>query len=224
MNEIGVAVFAKPPVPGRAKTRLGAAVGHEAAASMAIALLRDVWEVATAPRWSRGVLATTDVDDRSFGLGEVIRWDQGEGDLGARVETILTRGVARWGGCMALGADTAGLHPDLLHTAAQAVRRGEAVMGPSADGGFYLLAVPVCPAGVLSHLPWSQPTTFEATLARVRSQVGPVTLLPELFDVDDIDDLRRLIGAVRDGHLAAGRASRLGVRLLGPSGAGDPAV
>jgi glycosyltransferase A (GT-A) superfamily protein (DUF2064 family) len=208
-----VAIFAKPPVPGVSKTRLGRAIGDEGAAAVARTLLRDVWAVLDACPWAEPVLATTDVSDRTFGLGAVTRWDQGTGDLGARVERVLRRGVALHGAAMAVGADTVGLDAALLDEARRRLGEGP-VLGPSDDGGFYLLALRAVPGGLLATLPWSRPDTCAATAARLEARVGAVQWLPERFDVDEVAELERMLTLTRAGALAPSETSALAERLL----------
>jgi uncharacterized protein len=66
------------------------------------------------------------------------------------------------------------------------------VLGPSMDGGFYLLGVKRCPAGLLRDIEWSRPTTLEQTAARLKKQGLSVELLREWLDIDTVDDLSHM--------------------------------
>lgn len=207
MTRIPVCLFAKPPVPGRVKTRLAATVGQVEAAELAAALLRDAWDVVTACPWARPVLATTDVGGHDD-LGPVEAWDQGDGDLGARVARILSRAVAEGGEAFAVGADTAGLSVDGLTAARRVLQTHPAVLGASDDGGFWLLGVRVVPQGLLAGLPWSQPTTCAATSVRLTERLGGVGFTTPGWDVDRPQDLQRLVDEADAGILPEGRAVR----------------
>jgi len=90
-----ICVFAKPPVPGEAKTRLATTVGKVHAAALARAFLKDTWELVSRVKWARAILATTEGTAKAFGLsGPVKTWLQGDGDLGKRLERIIQRGLA----------------------------------------------------------------------------------------------------------------------------------
>ena len=78
----------------------------------------------------------------------------------------------------------------------------DAVLGPCSDGGFYLIGLRRCPPGLLADLPWSQPTTFDRTSARLESRGFTVGILDPWFDVDRPDDLVEL-----EKHLARGTVS-----------------
>ncbi|CAK0812345.1 unnamed protein product [Prorocentrum cordatum] len=90
-------IFAKPPRPGRAKTRLAAGIGAEAACRLATCFLSDTLRLALGEARLLPVLATTDdgMPEGAFpgdafpegvAPGSVTRWLQPEGDLGARTE------------------------------------------------------------------------------------------------------------------------------------------
>jgi uncharacterized protein len=183
-----IVVFGKPPLPGVSKTRLGAEIGDKRASEVARALLMD----SVARYEGRGasvVVATTDVG-ADHGVG-VSLWDQCDGDLGARVERMLRRGVAS-GWALAVGADAPHISEDALSMALAALNAGHNVLGPSEDGGFWALGVQQCPPGLLADLPWSAPTTGERTFQRMQDFGLEPVRLPLGWDVDTLDDLIRL--------------------------------
>lgn len=210
---VPVAIFAKPPVAGRVKTRLAASLGGDLAARLAQALLLDTWEAVARAPGARPVLATPE-PGADHGLGRVEAWDQGAGDLGARVERVLARGVAARGACLALGADTAALTPARVQAVVAQLHLHPAALGPSDDGGFWVLGVRQCPPGLLGDLPWSQPHTGEATLRRVQEALGNVALASRGFDVDTLADLVRLVDEADAGRAPEGRAVALGRVVL----------
>ena len=189
---IPVCVFAKPPVPGRVKTRLSAALGDEWAAELAAAMLHDVWSVvASAPR-AIPVLAAA--ADGSFGV-DVPKdrvWLQSGADLGSRIESILQRGLGITPAAIALGADTPLLTRCDLAEAMEQLESGNAVLGPCDDGGFYLLGVRSCCSGLLAGIPWSCRYTCAATEARLSSHGMKVARIRSSFDIDTPADVHRL--------------------------------
>ncbi len=209
MRPVAVCVFAKPAIPRRSKTRIGRVVGHELAAELAGALVRDIWGVVSSRPWAVPILATTDTHDRTLGLPEeAVRWDQGEGDLGSRVERILARGVDEHGAAIALGADTAGLRAELLDEARVRLAQGHHVIGPSDDGGFYLMGLTICPPGLLQGLPWSSKRTCQAVEERLEQRLGVAAArLATLFDVDEVEDVERLV-ALDDPRLESLNVAR----------------
>eukprot|EP00435_Cladocopium_sp_Y103_P072629 s143_g40.t2 len=228
---IPLCVFAKPPVPGRAKTRLAASIGNEAACRLATAFISDFISMAAGIDWAYPVLATTEDGMEGFPLeayppgvrpDDVPRWKQPEGDLGAKIEGIVRQALAgasvawiessahqpqlgwdllncRIRSCrfiiaaICLGADSPGRPAERLEETRQALQDGfDAVLGPTEDGGYDVLALKQCPEGLLAELPWSQPSTFEATKVRLEERGLRVAVLPKWWDVDEVEDLERL--------------------------------
>lgn len=70
----------------------------------------------------------------------------------------------------------------------------DAVIGSAEDGGFYLLGVRACPEGLLAGLPWSKSFTHAQTLRRLKTQGWRVAQLPEWYDVEDLERLKRNLG------------------------------
>lgn len=203
-------VFAKPPRPGKVKTRLAARLGPERAAELAQAFFADTWASIAGLEWAKPVLATTAGDFSDFGISaDAEVWLQGEGDLGCRIERILQRGLEQAPFVIAIGADSPGLPPRLVEHARSALTRADAVLGPAEDGGFYLVGVRRCPPGLFDHLPWSSDRTFACTRARIESQGLSSSVLESWFDVDRDEDLDRLHGMISRGLLWAPHTARV---------------
>ncbi len=189
---IPVCIFAKPPVPGRVKTRLAAVVGPEPAAELAAAMLQDVWSVVMNLDGVMPVVAATELGNFGLDIAEDRVWLQEGADLGSRIESILRRGLRIAPGAIALGADTPLLRPRDLADAIQQLDLGNAVLGPSDDGGFYLLGLRSCPFGVLDGIPWSCARTCEVTEGHLRSSGMTVARVQSGFDIDTMADIRKL--------------------------------
>lgn len=190
---VPVCVFAKPPVVGAAKTRLAPEIGADGAARLARAFFEDTWATVRALAWARPILATTTRDATAFGLSpDVELWEQGPGDLGARMERILARAVAEAGRAIVVGADLPGLPARHLELAHAALATHDAVLGPVDDGGFYLIGLARVPVGLLADLPWSTAETLRRTEQRLRTAGLTLARAPFWFDVDEPHDLVRL--------------------------------
>lgn len=202
-----VCVFAKPPLPGQVKTRLGQTQGARRAAALAGAFIRDTLTGLARVPWATPVVATTGPLDGV--VAGVPQWLQGDGDLGARLERVFARALGGADRAYALGADSPGLPPAFLDEADRRLRHADAVLGPADDGGFYLLGLRRCPPGLLRDLPWSAPTTRAAVEARLTSAGLRVAHAPSWFDVDDEPGLRRLAAMVRARRADAPATQRL---------------
>lgn len=192
VGEIPVCVFAKPLIPGRVKTRLIPFVGDIAAAQLASAMLRDVWSVVERAAGVVPVLAAAEAGPFGIEVESERVWLQGRGDLGSRIERILRRGLETGPAAIAVGADLLLLTTDHIDEALECLRRRDAVLGPSDDGGFYLLAMHDCPQGLLADLAWSNEETCEQTARRLEAHGMSIGRIRSLFDVDTISELERL--------------------------------
>jgi uncharacterized protein len=195
---IPVCIFAKPPIPGEVKTRLIPVLGTTGAAELASAMLLDVWRTVELCAGVRPMLATTRPGDFPVSVSSDDLWLQGDGDLGQRLERILTRALLQAPAAMAIGADTPALTAAHLRAALDALQTDDAVLGPSTDGGFYLLALRKCERGLFASLPWSTSETGQQLKARLEEHGLSIAELEPLCDVDTPGDLSSM-----EQHLAA---------------------
>jgi glycosyltransferase A (GT-A) superfamily protein (DUF2064 family) len=134
-------------------------------------------------------------------------------DLGARVEHAARLGLARAERVLVIGSDLPGLPVARLVEARAALSTHDAVLGPSSDGGFYLIGLRACPPGLLSGLAWSVPETRAACAARLVQRGLRLACIASFDDVDDIEDLRRVERQIRAGQLVAPATARVLERL-----------
>jgi uncharacterized protein len=210
-----VYVFTKAPVAGRVKTRLIPALGREGAARLATALLEDTLEALLADGRAAPILAV-DAPDAFRGRGLPLV-EQGPGDLGQRLERVLSRGLARAPAVVAVGSDTPGFPAPLLSEAFAGLEKADAVLAPAEDGGFTLLGLRRCPPGLLDGLPWSGALTLAATEARLRARGLTVLRCSRWFDVDGPADVARLRVELSEGTVQARHTAEvLGTLSIAP--------
>jgi rSAM/selenodomain-associated transferase 1 len=204
-----VLVVAKAPVPGRAKTRLGAEVGDHRAAALAAASLLDVLEAATSTVGAQGCHLALDGDLADGVRSEELRdalagWTvrrQGEGDLGRRLADAHA-GLGP-GPVVQVGMDTPQLTAGLLHEVLAGLDDHDAVLGPATDGGWWALALrDPARAAVLGEVPMSTPTTYADTRAALEATGLRVTGAPGLTDVDTAEDAGEVAAAAPASRFA----------------------
>jgi rSAM/selenodomain-associated transferase 1 len=121
--------------------------------------------------------------------------EQQGGDLGARLhgcfQALLNAG---FGGVVAVDGDTPTLPTAYLEEAVRQVAGPgpDVVLGPSEDGGYYLIGLRATRPGLFAGMIWSTPTVLAETLARARAEGLRATCLAPWFDVDTPRDLERL--------------------------------
>jgi uncharacterized protein len=186
-----LAIFLKAPRSGTVKTRLAAEVGHR----RALRLYRVLVARTLAAVREAGLEATiwfTPPDAASemrFWLGD---WDfrpQASGDLGARL-AAAARAIEPGRGWIGLGADCPRLGAEHLREARVIVQRGELAIGPSEDGGYYLIGGPTPLPDLFSGIPWGTDRVLEETRLRLERAGARWEELPVLRDVDTAEDAR----------------------------------
>ena len=197
-----IVIMAKAPAAGLCKTRLIPALGPEGAARLAARMLQHTVktaldahigpvEICAAPSASHPAW-------RPLELPANLQWsEQGEGDLGERMVAAVQRTLARGENVMLIGTDCPGLCAASLQTAAQALATHDAVLVPTADGGYALIALARLHAGIFENMPWSTPTVAQETLARFARDGWRVQLGPVLHDIDEPADLAHLPPTLR---------------------------
>ena len=221
-----IIVMAKAPQPGKAKTRLAATVGDAAACELAEAFIHDL----------SFMLATVDADvviawsgDREHRAFDEARArghrlvDQGVGTLGERLSRVIRAEAERCDEVIVIGSDSPTLTPGHFVEAFDALSRADVVVGPSFDGGYYLLGVKsawfthvgdhalIHP--VFADIDWSTEDVFRQTLRQIRSVGGLCELTRFCYDVDTYDDLKllrtHLLDYLRPSGLDVGRKTAI---------------
>lgn len=197
---IGLAIFVKTPGHSPLKTRLAAGIGREAAEDFHRLAAASVAAVARAAQAECPALTVSWAVAEDAALKDALwsglpRIAQGAGDLGARMRKVTDHLCRAQGGALLLGADTPQLCVDDLVAAVRALDDHDHVLGPSADGGFWLFGTRMAvPGAVWTHTPWSRPDTSE----RFAAALGPrrIARLRTLRDADMAEDLPPLLAAL----------------------------
>lgn len=185
-------VLVKVPVAGRVKTRLARDIGTGRATAIYRHTLGAVLgRIARSPHW-RTVLSIapdSQLGTRALPRGPA-RLAQGAGDIGAR----MTRPFHRLppGPVVLIGVDLPDVHPEPIRHAFRLLGRHDVVLGPAADGGFWLVGFrrrPRIRAG-FGPVRWSSPHTLADTLAGLAGM--SIGFTATLSDLDDEADLARL--------------------------------
>ncbi|MEL7690964.1 TIGR04282 family arsenosugar biosynthesis glycosyltransferase [Citromicrobium bathyomarinum] len=179
-----IAIFARWPEPGKAKTRLIPALGAEGAAKLYARLLELTVHEARASGLPFHLRITGD-DPARFRdwLGDDLDVrDQGDGDLGEKLARVPTPGLM-------IGSDCPGLTAALLRETADALATHAAVIGPADDGGYWLLGLRDPCRNLFTDMAWSTPQVYPETRRRLDALGITPYLLPELTDIDTGDDL-----------------------------------
>ncbi|MEM9281040.1 MAG: TIGR04282 family arsenosugar biosynthesis glycosyltransferase [Verrucomicrobiota bacterium] len=205
-----VLVFLKYPEPGKVKTRLGASLGEEESTKAYRQLVAKTFEQVR--RANPEILAIA--YDPPVRESEVKDWlapyletypesvwwlPQREGDLGERLEGAVSECLAREGDLrlLVIGTDCIDLDQDLFGSAWKSLEDRDLVVGPSRDGGYYLIGMDRLHAELFQEIPWSCDQTLAATLEVAKRLGLKVATLPDRDDVDSIDEWNGVVEQVR---------------------------
>ena len=184
-----VVVVTRQPRYGTGKRRLARVAGERLAwRFQRWALARLVRRLGRDRRWTLVLALTPDRSARRAPawMRGPHRLPQGGGDLGARMLRLL-QGPAG-GDVVLIGSDCPAVSADDLAAAFAALRHAPWVVGPAADGGYWLIGARrrPCLGSPFRGVRWSSRHTLADTLANLR---GPVAILRSLPDVDEAADL-----------------------------------
>jgi len=194
-------VMAKWPEPGRVKTRLAREIGPEAAAELARAMLQDTLDRACeAPAQAFLAVDAGEGTVSEEMAGVPVEPQRGEG-LGERIaHAVAGRWEAGREAVVVLGTDSPNFPDAFLMAALEALTAGAAsVLGPTRDGGLYLLGFRRGGEGsggrlhrALGPLAWGTEVAFEEVRRALAPPLGPPEVLEPWYDVDLPEDLARL--------------------------------
>ena len=181
-----VALFARYPTPGLAKTRLIPAIGAERAAAIHRTLVERT--IATVREADLAITVWTTGAER----GQFAHWlgsdialaEQGDGDLGARLARVPAPAIL-------LGADVPGLTAVHLRAAVEALKTSALTIGPAHDGGYYLLGFTAPTPWLFSDMEWGTESVFAKTMKRINARDLSCAVLEPLDDLDRPEDLPR---------------------------------
>jgi rSAM/selenodomain-associated transferase 1 len=208
-NSCGIAVMAKASVPGRTKTRLTPPLTSAEAAAFNTAFLKDV----SANLFAAGARAAIQgymaygppgtqqffVDNLPREIGLIESWLPNFGDcLFKAINGLFDAGHAS---AVVLNSDSPTLPTALLvETADVLARPGDrAVIGPSTDGGYYLLGIKQAHRRLFDDIDWSTERVARQTLERAGEIGLDLHCLPAWYDVDDSQALRQLHAELFEG-------------------------
>ena len=194
-----ILIFVKYPEPGLVKTRLAATLGAECAAEIYRRLVAEVF--LRLPE-DEDVIVCFDPAERRE---EIERWLNGiatgkrlhflpqcVGDLGARLTDAFAETFARgFQQVAAIGTDCVEIDAAIFAETWTTLDTHDVAIGPSEDGGYYLIALTAPSPAIFEKIPWSSASVLAETLARAASENLRIHLLPILHDVDTEEDWRR---------------------------------
>ncbi len=204
-------VMARYPELGKTKTRLARTLGDKETLGLYHAFLSDIALRYTGQAYTLCWAYTpTEVDYQELvtalapAYANTMRcFPQQGAELGTRIHNAFhwtqEQGFAY---TILIGSDSPQISREIIGTARQALDEVDVVLGPSDDGGYYLLGMRIA-HDVFSGIPMSTDVVTQMTLEAAQRQRLTVRLIDQLFDVDELPDLVRLAELLRIDHTLA---------------------
>jgi uncharacterized protein len=211
-----VVVIAKEPIPGRVKTRLTPPFPPADAAALAEAALTDTLNAVADTPVARRLLVLDGVAGDWLPAGFDVIGQRG-GELDERLAAAFADAYdALPLPIVLIGMDTPQVTAGQLTDAVQSLMRGDAdaVFGPAADGGFWLLGLRKPDRSLVAGVPMSRSDTGRVQLERLAGAGLRIALAPRLADIDTFDDAELVAGQIPDSRFAAAFASAVGTLTL----------
>lgn len=191
MNQSLLMIFIKNPVRGKVKTRLAATIGDDRALKVYEQLLEHTRQIASFVKSDKAVFYSDFIDesDHWSKLGFMQHLQQGN-DLGERMSNAFSssfdKGYKR---VIIIGSDCFELSDTIIEQGFEALNNKDAVIGPAADGGYYLLGMNEMHPSLFRGIKWSTAAVLSETIQELQKLKIATALLPVLSDVDEEKDL-----------------------------------
>jgi rSAM/selenodomain-associated transferase 1 len=190
MKEEALIIFVRKPELGKVKTRLAAVIGAGAALEIYQKLLEHTHAITSPLTCDKFVFYAEAVENNDIWQTDYRKQVQATTDLGGRMAAafndLFGKGYKRV--CI-IGSDCFDLTTDILQQAFFRLTNHDIVIGPASDGGYYLLGMSERPRAVFDNVEWSTKRVMAQTKMNMAKHGYSFSFLPELTDVDTVDDL-----------------------------------
>ena len=208
-------VMLKVPIAGQVKTRLAAKIGKKDATKLYRCFIHDTFS---------GISLLKNIDiiaayapqnlisrvKRLVPLGVVVIPQKGR-DLGERIQNVFSHLFSiGYKKIAIIGADSPDLPTEYIEKSFLLLKgKTRLVIGPAEDGGYYLIAMSSEQKEIFKDIPWGTGTVFKETIEKAKRAGLKSAVLPQWYDVDEINTLKKL----RDNLRSASPATKTGKLL-----------
>ncbi|MFC1570687.1 TIGR04282 family arsenosugar biosynthesis glycosyltransferase [Candidatus Omnitrophota bacterium] len=190
-------IFAKEPEKGKVKTRLEEAFTQKECVELYKAFLKDTLKLVECVKADEKILAYESSGEASYlkGISEGLKmYRQVGSDLGERMHNAFCEASSNGSSkIVIIGSDSPTLSPSLVDEAFEKLEESDIVIGPTSDGGYYLIGLKNPWTGLFKDVEWSTERTLEDTLRNLKEAGKNAYMLSEDHDIDSPEDLKWII-------------------------------
>ena len=200
LNDSHIIIFTRFPVPGKTKTRLIPSLGPKRAAELQRNMTEKVAKEALIA--AKNLAAPVSIfytngteDEMRAWLGDFHYYPQVTGDIGVKMSQALRSTLKHdVSSAILVGSDIPGITAAIIENGIFSLKRSDVVLGPSVDGGYYLIGMNHNVAEKLdtllfSNIPWSTGKVLTTTTDRLKKCNVSFSLLQPLQDIDSPEDI-----------------------------------
>lgn len=183
-------IFARNPVAGKVKTRLAKTTGNDKALEIYRELLEHTHAITKELDCDKFVFYADHINEDDLWENNIYSKKLQRGtSLGERMqEAFVDLFLQRYTKIQIIGSDCYELTTAIIEKGFEKLNEKDVVIGPSADGGYYLLGANQLITEIFSNKEWSTSTVLSDTLKDIAGLSLSFFLLPELRDIDTEED------------------------------------
>ena len=192
---IHIIIMAKNPFGSDVKTRLAKAMGKEVAQGVYARLLYStltklLTPVRTDITFVLSLSSTQGTKVFKEAYPEIVVTNQCQGDIGTRMNDAFDRAFQKGAErALLIGTDLPGINWSILDQALDQINNQTIVLGPTFDGGYYLIGMASPGIDIFQDILWSSSKVLGQTIKKIAEQGYQSVLLSELQDIDTEKDL-----------------------------------
>lgn len=186
-----IIIFVRNPELGKVKTRLARDIGDEKALEVYRELLRLTHATMVQCKADKFIFYTGGIGEHDIWEGHIFqKREQAAGDLGHKMMSAFSDLFQLgYSNVIITGSDCPDLSVRLLDEAFEKMKSADVVIGPAADGGYYLLGLTELLPSLFTNIPWSTDQVLLATITALQHTGKRYAMLQQLTDIDTVKDL-----------------------------------
>ena len=210
-----IIILTKFPEAGKVKSRLAKEVGNNKAAEIYKTILLDNWQIAK-DTGHEVCIEFSPLDAKKkfqtlFGKNVILNPQIGT-DIGWRMANAFARCLQQqFDAAILIGGDAPDLSAELLNEALVSLLNHDIVLGPTHDGGYYLIGFTKDSFNphYFQNIDWSSPNVFKQTAEIIRESNNKLYLIEKRFDLDTFDDVKEFLGSSKESSMITDKIRKI---------------